>query len=265
MPLLMLGLVAAFLSRNVQLFRSSAQINRLLNQRLQQREAELTRTHEQLRSAERAQVLAVERHRLMQDMHDGVGGQLAALLSLAQARRPDPEHLLQAVTEGLTDLRLIIDSLNQIDDDLALALGSLRGRLQPLLDAAGVTLSWRLDSRLSLPGFGPESVLHVYRIVQEAVSNALRHSQARTLTIALERIDDQVELRIEDDGRGFHAFDATSANTIKPGLGLSAMAERAERLGATLHHEQRDGGGTCVRLRWRHGRRDDDRTHNKAQ
>lgn len=246
MPWLMIGLVAAFLARNVQLFRSSAQINRLLSERLAQREAELTRTHEQLREAERTQVLAAERQRLMQDMHDGVGGQLAALLSLAQSRQPEPQSLLRAVAEGLTDLRLIIDSLNQIDDDLALALGSLRGRLQPLLDAAGVALRWQLDARLSLPGFGPEAVLQVYRIVQEAVSNALRHGQPSQITIALTQLEDAVELRIEDDGRGL----AEAAGGERRGLGLRAMAGRAQRVGASCQVESSPGEGTRVRLRW---------------
>ena len=243
MPWLMLGLVAAFLARNVQLFRSSAQINRLLSERLERREAELTRTHEQLREAERSQVLAAERHRLMQDMHDGVGGQLAALLSLARSGQPDPQSLLRAVADGLTDLRLIIDSLNQIDDDLALALGSLRSRLQPLLDTAGVALRWQLDAKLSLPGFGPESVLQVYRIVQEAVSNALRHGQPGEVAIALARTEEGVELRIEDDGQGMGAQRGS-------GLGLGAMADRAQRVGARLELGARPAGGTIVRLIW---------------
>ena len=247
MPLLMLGLAAAFLARNVQLFRSSAQINRLLNARLAEREAELTRTHEQLRQVERAQVLSAERHRMMQDMHDGVGGQLAALLSMSRPGQTDPERMLQAVSDGLTDLRLIIDSLNQIDDDLALALGSLRGRLQPLLDAAGVSLNWRIDSRLSLPGFGPDAILQVYRFVQEAVSNALRHGRPHSITIALEQVDGVTELRIEDDGIGFGqaARSATSG-----GVGLRAMHERAERLGAQFVREGGEDGGTLVMLRW---------------
>ncbi len=245
MPWLMLGLVAAFLSHNVQLFRSSAQINRLLSSRLQQREAELIRTHEQLRSAERQQVLADERHRLMQDMHDGVGGQLAALLSMARSGQPDPDKLLHAVADGLTDLRLIIDSLNQIDDDLALALGSLRSRLQPLLEAAGVELRWQLDTRLSLPGFGPEAVLQVYRIVQEAVSNALRHGRPRTIAIVLAEEGDGVVLRIEDNGSGIQA-----STDPGQGLGLRAMAERASRVGATCQIQAREAGGTVVRLHW---------------
>lgn len=248
MPLLMLGLAAAFLSHNVQLFRSSAQINRLLTERLRQREAELTRNHELVREAERTQVLAAERHRLMQDMHDGVGGQLAALVSLAQQGRSNSEQLLQATAQGLADLRLIIDSLTQVDDDLALALGALRGRLQPLLDDARVQLKWRIDPRLSMPGFGPERVLQVYRIVQEAVNNALRHAQARQLTLALERLGEGAELRIEDDGVGLKQPDERPL--LRKGIGLSAMAERAARVGARFDIAPGENGGTVVRLRW---------------
>ncbi|MGE4072911.1 MAG: sensor histidine kinase [Lysobacterales bacterium] len=248
MPLLMLGLVAAFLSHNVQLFRSAAQINRLLTERLREREAELKRNHELVREAERTQVLAAERHRLMQDMHDGVGGQLAALLSLAQQGQSNPEQLLQATAQGLTDLRLIIDSLTQVDDDLGMALGALRARLQPVLDEAGVTLKWRVDPAVSMPGFGPERVLQVYRVVQEAVNNALRHGRARHLRLALEPVGAGAELRIEDDGVGFANVDERAP--MRKGIGLSAMAERAARVGAHFDISPGEQGGTVVRLRW---------------
>ncbi|MEZ5469711.1 MAG: ATP-binding protein [Lysobacterales bacterium] len=248
MPLLMLGLVAAFLSHNVQLFRSAAQINLLLTDRLREREAELKRNHELVREAERTQVLAAERRRLMQDMHDGVGGQLAALVSLAQQGRSNPEQLLQATAQGLADLRLIIDSLTQVDDDLAMALGALRARLQPVLNEAGVALKWRVDPRLSMPGFGPERVLQVYRIVQEAVNNALRHAQAKTVTLVFEPVGEGAELRIEDDGSGLPAPEERAQ--IRRGIGLSAMAERATRVGARFDIGSGEQGGTVVRLGW---------------
>lgn len=248
MPLLMLGLVAAFLSHNVQLFRSAAQINRLLTERLREREAELKRNHELVREAERTQVLAAERHRLMQDMHDGVGGQLAALLSLAQQGQSNPEQLLQATAQGLADLRLIIDSLTQVDDDLGLTLGALRARLQPVLDEAGVTLKWRVDPAVSMPGFGPERVLQVYRVVQEAVNNALRHGRARHLRLVLEPVGAGAELRIEDDGVGLENIDERAPR--RKGIGLPAMAERAARVGAHFDISPGEQGGTVVRLRW---------------
>jgi signal transduction histidine kinase len=204
------------------------------------REAELRERFAQLQVLAREQTLSTERRRLMQDMHDGVAGRLAGLLGRPAARDLDPNALLATVRESLADLRLIIDSLNQLDDDLVLAIAGLRPRLEAQLAQAGITLSWRIDPELRLPGFGPEAVLNVYRIVQEAVNNISRHSSARHAELELGCRDGRVHLAIADDGRGVGAAAA--------GLGTRNMTARAAQLGAELCRRDRAGGGTEVLL-----------------
>ena len=208
------------------------------------REAELHRGFERIAAMQRVETLAEERRRIMQDMHDGVGGQLASLLVLAKDRALEPSRLLAAIRDGLADLRLIVDSLSQVDDDLAFALGSLRGRIAPQLRDAGIDLQWAIDPATSLPGFGPQAVLQVFRIVQEAVNNALRHAKARRIAIVFERADAMIELRVEDDGVGLPETLSGS------GHGIGGMHARATKCGADFQIRRRAQGGTAVVLRW---------------
>ena len=85
--------------------------------------------------------------------------------------------------------------------------------------------------------------LVVYRVAQEALSNAARHSRAERIAVGLRRAGDGVELDVSDDGRGF-AFEESER-----GLGIAGMRERALLLGGDLTIESRPGRGTTVSLR----------------
>jgi two-component system sensor histidine kinase UhpB len=84
--------------------------------------------------------------------------------------------------------------------------------------------------------------LVVYRVAQEAITNAARHSDADRLEVTLRRSEDGVTLEVVDDGRGF-AFEQSER-----GLGIGGMRERALLIGAELTIESRPGQGTTVRL-----------------
>jgi two-component system CheB/CheR fusion protein len=86
----------------------------------------------------------------------------------------------------------------------------------------------------------PTGLIHLYRITQEAISNAIRHGQAKNIYVDLVHAGDRLILSIEDDGVG---FDPSSARL---GLGMRTMQHRARLIGATLTVERADGGGTIV-------------------
>ena len=115
----------------------------------------------------------------MRDMHDGVGGHLVSLLAMIEADRRRPAELGTVVREALDDMRLMIDSFEPVDDDLNAVLAMWHDRLAPRLRGAKVTLHWDVDLLPEVPGLTPARVLHVLRILQEAVTNAIRHGQAR--------------------------------------------------------------------------------------
>ena len=89
-----------------------------------------------------------------------------------------------------------------------------------------------------------ETATHLYRIVQEAVTNALKHAHSQQVTIALEREDGQIVLSVRDDGKGI------SSKTRKvQGMGLKSMQYRAALIGATLSVAPNKQGGTLVTCR----------------
>jgi len=83
--------------------------------------------------------------------------------------------------------------------------------------------------------------VHLYRIAQEAVSNALRHAAPRQIVIALRAVEQKIQLQISDDGKGIFEFNPRGA-----GMGLSIMTYRAHSIGGTLSVERRREGGTVV-------------------
>ncbi|MBK8283766.1 MAG: hypothetical protein IPK97_02195 [Ahniella sp.] len=210
---------------------------------VQAREEELAENYAKLKVADREHALALERQRIMQDMHDGVAGQLTALVYLANDANVGRTQIIEAVRAGLVDMRLVLDSLSQQGGDLAVALGAFRGRIEPLLRANGIQLIWGVDRHLDLQGFSPEVMLGVLRILQEALSNAVKHANARCIELHAVRSDDRFVFSVVDNGQGF-----VPSNGAANHYGVSGMTARAHKLGANLSVESAIGSGTRVQL-----------------
>ena len=134
----------------------------------------------------------------------------------------------------------MIDSLDEACADLSVALGMLRQRLDSAFARLPLRIDWRTAHLPDLPPSSPTVVLNVMRIVQEAVTNALKHAGASHISIDAELSDSSLRLTIGDDGRGI-------APDSPPGRGLAGMRARARSIGADL--ELSSGpGGTRVRL-----------------
>ncbi len=206
------------------------------------RTRELERRHADVRELERTRALQDERERLMRDMHDGAGGELVAALALLDGDGPKVrEELRERLRKALLDLRLMIDSLEDLDGDLTGLIAGFRTRMQPVLDAAGLDSRWRLDALPQVDTLGPRAALDILRILQEAVTNALRHAGATTVKVRAAADGAVVRLEVEDDGRGYDALNDT------PGRGLTNMRVRAQGLGGRCE-VNRTPSGTCVRI-----------------
>lgn len=205
----------------------------------------------------RAAALASERTRLMRDLHDGLGGQLVSIVALSERSGPDGEMIGEAARGALRDLRLVIDAMDEIDGDLMLALGSWRERTAARLRPHGVALEWRVLTPEGLPlhpELRPWHVIQILRLLDEAVTNAVKHAGARRISVGLETVACAGEtvcgrITVEDDGRGFvlspDGEDAASAP--KSARGLANMRKRAASCGARL--ELASGpAGTRARL-----------------
>jgi two-component system sensor histidine kinase UhpB len=190
-----------------------------------------------------------ERTRIARDLHDEVNQSLTGLLLRLEALRElapiELAHELnetkslanQAMEELLTLARQLRPTAL---DDLGLK-AAVAGNVDELDRRSAVSVSF--ESEGSFSDLSSEAQLVVYRVAQEALSNAAQHAGAENVLVRLTRADSQVELTISDDGRGF-TFDQTSR-----GLGLGGMRERALLVGGDLRIESRPQVGTRVRLR----------------
>jgi signal transduction histidine kinase len=209
--------------------------------RTKQMEVQLRLADEQLREEREFVILARERARLMRDLHDGLGGEMVAVLALAERDGSKVTEIAYHARAALADMRLIIASLEDYGGDLAMALGTWKERAEPQIRATGMTLHWELGkSDLSI-GFGPAHILDIFRIFQEALTNVIQHSNATNITVGSRLANDQLFLTFIDDGKGISADSAA-------GRGLVNMRFRALELGGEFTIEA-SGRGTTIVLR----------------
>jgi two-component system sensor histidine kinase UhpB len=217
--------------------------NETLKRRVAEKERELEANHALLRDQERERTLAAERGRIMRDVHDGIGSQLLGLMIQARAGQSKPEAMTAGLQAAIDDLYLVVDSLDGVDGALETALGTFRTRIEPKCKAAGIDIVWRVEDVGADKTQGPATVLQVYRILQEALSNAIRHARPSRVGFELKRdkSNDAIALSLHDNGSG---FDVAKQQI---GRGLANMRKRAASIGAELDITS-GANGTCVKL-----------------
>jgi two-component system sensor histidine kinase UhpB len=196
-----------------------------------------------------------ERARVARDLHDEVNQSLTALLlRLEAARVKAPAELANELAETKALANQAMEELLQLArqlrptalDDLGLK-AALAGHVEELRKQAGIEAS--LEAQGDFSDLPADVQLVVYRVAQESLSNAVRHSGAETVTVGLLRErspsgeGDGVELSVGDDGSGFTFDQATR------GLGIAGMRERAMLVGGEVQVESRPNVGTRVTLR----------------
>jgi len=189
-----------------------------------------------------------ERRRLARELHDETGQALTSILLGLRAAEdaPDPAAQREAV-HGLRELvvatlqdvrRLAVELRPKALDDFGL-VPALERLAESFREGSGVSV--HVESRLGEDRLPGEVETAVYRIVQEALTNVLKHSGAEHVSILLARKNESVSIVIEDDGRGFHP-----GETGDSGLGLAGMRERVNLLDGTLAIESSPGKGTTL-------------------
>jgi len=177
-----------------------------------------------------------ERERIYHDLHDDLGARLLQIVY----RAPTPE-LADEARAALQDLRDVVSRSRGAAGTLADVLGEIEVEARQRLSAAGIGLRWEAPDDLPELPLPRERALHLYRIVREAISNTLRHAQARGLRVRLRLLPDELALELTDDGSG--AAVAASADG-----GMAAMRERAEQLHGAIRWTHGTAGGTKVLL-----------------
>ncbi len=237
----------------VQVEERTAALQQEVDQRIQAEEA--------LRQREREKAVTEERNRLARELHDSVTQALygvtlyseaaAGHLALGHTDRA-AEHLQElqhTAQEALAEMRLLVFELRPpILEELGL-VAALQARLQAVEGRAGLRTEFKTDLKERLP---PDVEEGLYRIAQEVLNNVLKHAQAHYIQVHLRQDERKwpdpvrVTLEIADDGIG---LDPATAGQ-RGGLGLPAMEERAEAIGATLRIESELDGGTRVVVTW---------------
>jgi signal transduction histidine kinase len=221
--------------RMVSLFASYAAIA-LANARLYERGRELS--------------VLQERARLARDLHDAVSQKLFSVRAKARAAAVlvarDPARAIEEMDsvaalagQAHAELRAVIDGLAPPE----LEAGGLAASVRGYAVLAGRTHGAEVVVRAAdLPALAPHLETAIYRVAQEAIGNALRHSGSQQVTVSLSRRQRAVVLEISDDGAGF------DPGTPPQGLGLASMRERAASVGGKLTVTSAPGSGTRVRL-----------------
>jgi signal transduction histidine kinase/uncharacterized membrane-anchored protein YhcB (DUF1043 family) len=211
---------------------------------------------ETARLYEREEQIAVmqERNRLARDLHDSVtqslyGVSLYAEVAMQLLKSGEPEKARQNLQElkamsldALAEMRLLIYELRPSVFEAEGLVAAIQTRLDAVEGRVGLETNFVIEGDISLP---PKVEGGLYRIVQEALNNVLKHSHARTVTVTLAQKQGQVCLEVVDDGLGFDPVAACEAGC----LGLHGMKERAQEMDAEFEILSQPGSGARVIVR----------------
>ena len=242
-PLMLVSFGSSLMARFVRSLEQVRQQHLVAETLVREKAGELERNHERLRSLERERAVANERERIMREMHDGLGAQLVAALAMVESDAAQRAGVAQALRGALAEMRAVIDSLDPGLSDLGALLGIFRSRIDPLLESRAVRLHWRVGELPKEPPLGAEPSLHLLRILQEAVINAVTHGGAGEIALETRWEHGHVRVAVRDDGCGF------DVDAAREGRGLRNMRHRASLLGGGLGVESAAGEGTRVELR----------------
>jgi len=194
-----------------------------------------------------------ERKRLARELHDGTAQTLAGLrvrrrlaraTEDAEVRDAQLEQVSREIGEAIEEVRRMAKGLRPPALDMLGLAPAVDSYVRSLAEAADLALDLRLD--LVDGVLTPEAELALYRILQEALSNVIRHSGGSRVRVRLQHTGRYVELSVEDDGRGFDV-DAEMSDRTR-GLGLFGMQERAAYVGGRVSITSTPGRGTRVEV-----------------
>jgi signal transduction histidine kinase len=199
-----------------------------------------------------------ERRMVAKELHDSIGASLAAIKYAVEGRLMG---MREAPPDDVLPLEKVVEHLNQTIQEVRRISASLR---PAMIDDLGLlsTIEWycrnsgemyadtRIATRIEVGEYEvPQpSKIVVYRVLQEAVNNALKHSGAETVHVRLAKTNDRIRLCVEDDGCGFDPAEKGIDSDAMSGFGLEGMRDRAAMVGGRLSIDSRPGEGTSVCL-----------------
>ena len=226
-------------------------------------ETALRESGERLRrlSAELLLAQEKERKRIANELHDSISQSLTAIKFMAEKNLSLTEP--EGARPGNGRQTHMVERIQQTIDEVRRIMTDLR---PSILDDIGIvaTIGWfcrefrevysgiRVEVRICIEETDIPDPLKIvlFRTLQEAMNNIVKHSNADYVSVSLAKIDDRIELAVRDNGEGFDVRSKFSAKSRSHGLGLGSMRERAELSGGALSVKSRKGRGTLVRGVW---------------
>ena len=196
-----------------------------------------------------------ERKRIAMDIHDGIGQMLTSLkyqiesIDLHQTEKATQKmsEVDQLIKEIIREVRRVTFNLKPtVLGDYGLQAG-LNVFIQEIGKLTGIDLQYRTSG--SIPRLPQKIENNIFRIVQEAINNAIKYSEAAKITVSLKQIENELIIIVKDDGKGFNIgiAEARSSN-LESGRGFFNMYERTEYVNGNLEIQSEPGQGTTVRL-----------------
>lgn len=224
---------------------------RLKNRQIQ-KEAELRSA---LSKIETQNKLQEQRLRISRDLHDNIGSQLTFIISSIDNLKFGFADMGEKLSERLSgissftsqtiyELRDTIWAMNKQQIDLE----DLQGRISNFIEKAAVAndraqFDFQVDSSLGDGRIFTSVVgMNIYRVIQEAVNNAIKYADAQAITVSIQPAGDDLSIKIADDGSGF------DLDTVELGNGLNNMKKRARDIGGTISIDSQSGSGTRIEL-----------------
>jgi two-component system sensor histidine kinase ChiS len=197
-----------------------------------------------------------ERQRIAAELHDGLGQNLLVIknyalmaLNTGDGKNPAREHLNEisdAATLSIEEVRQIAHNLRPYQLERLGLTNTLQSMLRQIANASDIGFTSEVDPVDGL--LSKEAEISLYRIVQEAINNILKHSGATEASVRINRAGDEIQVTIADDGRGFRLEPAGHAELQKRGFGLAGSAERVRMLGGTQTIQTAPGRGTTIHI-----------------
>jgi PAS domain S-box-containing protein len=199
-----------------------------------------------------------EQRRISLEIHDDMGQDLALLkmhlIAISSRFRKDQQKLKDDINQTLVVIDGIIEKARNLSRDLNPAIiedlklsGALSWLINEIEKHGEIRISLNMATIDHL--FSTENQIVIYRIIQEALKNIVKHAKARTVAVTIEKHMNCVFLSITDDGKGFDISTVWNKHVASRGLGLAAMDERGKMLEGTIDIQSTPGLGTCISLR----------------
>jgi signal transduction histidine kinase len=250
--------------------KESEKLTRVLDQRVLHEQGIRTQAEEALRASQgellrlgvqHLTIQETERRRIAADLHDGLGQSLTLLklgiqVALEQMGAGAPRKAVNSVKQLIPKVQDALNELRRVAMDLRPStlddLGLLPTLSWFLREFQGANLKIRIEKHISISEKDvPEPLkLAIFRILQEAVNNAVKYSGAECIRVSLHNEDGVLAFTVEDDGKGFDPGALASRGDGRTGLGMQSMRERAELSGGNYAVTSAVGHGTKVCASW---------------